>query len=59
MITTWVCHICRKERKDSAISVLTKPLVINGEIMGMQNIRYCNDSENCVKGAKTFSFYKE
>lgn len=56
---TWKCHICGEERPDDKISVLSKPLVINGEARGQQNIRYCNDRPACVEGAKTFSFFKE
>ena len=39
---TWKCHICGEERPDDEISVLSKPLVINGQLCGQQNIRYCN-----------------
>ena len=61
MVTTeafkrWTCHICKKERPDECISVLTKPLVIKGKTVGEQNIRYCNDRPSCIEGAKTFSF---
>jgi len=56
---TWKCHICGEERPDDKISVLSKPLVINGQSCGQQNIRYCNDRPACVEGAKTFSFFKE
>jgi len=56
---TWKCHICREERPDERISVVTKPLVINGQTVGDQNIRYCNDRPACIKGAKEFSFFKE
>ncbi len=53
---TWKCHICGKTRPDSKISVLTKPWIINGQKVGDQNIRYCNDNEKCIEGAKVFSF---
>lgn len=56
---TWKCHICGEERPDEKISVLSKPLVINGQIRGEQNIRYCNDRPGCIDGAKEFSFFKE
>jgi len=58
---TWKCHICGEERPDDKISVLTKPLVINGVPIsgGQENIRYCNDKPACVEGAKEFSFFKE
>jgi len=56
---TWKCHICGEERPDDKIWVVTKPLIINGEVVGEQNIRYCNDRRRCVLGAKEFSFFKE
>ena len=58
---TWKCHICGEERPDAKISVLTKPLIINGQVVpgGQQNIRYCNDRPACIEGAKEFSFFKE
>jgi len=57
---TWKCHICGEERPDDKISVVTKPLFINGQVVpgSQQNIRYCNDRPACVKGAKDFSFFK-
>lgn len=54
---TWKCHICKEERPDDKISVVSKPLVINGQTVGEQNIRYCNDRQECIKGAQTFSFF--
>ena len=55
---TWSCHICKKERPDHLISVLTKDLIINGQGVGQENIRYCNDNSECWEGAKTFSLLK-
>ena len=55
----WTCHICKRRRPDEKISVVSKPLVINGQTVGEQNIRYCNDSEDCFKAAQQFSFIKE
>lgn len=52
---TWVCHVCKEERPDEKISVLTKPLII-GSVEVTQNIRYCNDRPECFEGAKVFSF---
>jgi len=57
MMETWTCHICKKERPDSKISVLTKPMNIPG-VVAEQNIRYCNDKPECFEGAQTFSFVK-
>ncbi|KKM92418.1 hypothetical protein LCGC14_1218660 [marine sediment metagenome] len=58
---TWKCHICGEERPDDKISALSKPLIINGQVVqgGQQNIRYCNDRPACIEGAKEFSFFKE
>jgi len=54
---TWKCHICQRERPDDKISVITKPLVINGKIIGQQNIRYCNDDPKCMEQAQNWSFF--
>ena len=58
-LLTWKCHICGDERPDENISVLTKPLVINGVPLlgGVQNIRYCNDRPECLKGARGKDFF--
>ena len=53
---TWVCHICKEERPDAKISVLTKPLMFEGKQLGRQNVRYCNDKPSCLEGAKEFEF---
>ena len=55
---TWKCHICGEERPNGKISVLTKPLIINGQVCGEQNIRYCNDRPACIERAKEFSFFE-
>ena len=52
---TWTCHICKKTRPDVNISVLVKPLILGGQEMGQQNIRYCNDNPDCIEGVKTYS----
>ena len=58
--STWKCHICGDERPDEKISVLSKPIVTNGQVVpgGQQNIRYCNDRPACIEGAEVFSFFK-
>lgn len=56
---TWTCHICGKVRPDDKISVFVKPLIIRGQQVGDQNIRYCNDNEDCLKGVESFSFIKQ
>lgn len=55
-VLTWKCHICGEVRPDSKISVETKPLIINGQVCGEQNIRYCNDRGRCVSGVENFTF---
>lgn len=55
----WICHICGEERPDAKISVLTRPLIINGRQCGEQNIRHCNDRPACIEGAKEHDFFKE
>ena len=55
---TWTCHICKKRRPDSSISVLTKPLKIE-KVVARENIRYCNDDPECCRGAQNFSFFKK
>ncbi len=54
---TWKCHICDEERPDAKISVLTKPLVVNGAVCRQQNIRYCNDKAECIEGARHKAFF--
>ena len=56
---TWRCHICKKERPDAKISVLTKPIMSAGVEIAKQNIRYCNDNPTCAEAAKTFDFMKK
>ena len=53
---SWRCHICGKERPDDKISVYTKSLIINGAELGSQNIRYCNDNDECFEKAKIYNF---
>lgn len=51
---TWKCHICGKERPDDKISVVSRPIVANGQVIGQQNVRYCNDNADCIRRAQTF-----
>lgn len=55
---TWTCHICKKIRPDTKISVHTSPLKIGGRILGKQNVRYCNDNSDCEKKARNYEFVK-
>lgn len=56
---TWKCQICGEVRPDDKISVLSKPIMNEGRVVGSQNIRYCNDRAECRERAKTFSFFKD
>lgn len=56
MIDTWTCHICKKERQDSRISVYSSTIVTPGGLEMKQNVRYCNDNPDCIEKAKTHSF---
>lgn len=53
---TWMCHICKENRPDAKISVETKRRIIHG-VEAQENIRYCNDRQECIDGAKNFSFF--
>ena len=48
----WTCHICKKERPDNKISVRQSPLIVNGRVLGNQNVRYCNDDSDCMEKSK-------
>lgn len=58
---TWTCHICKEERPDAKISVLTKPVenewakLVGGKVE--QNVRYCNDRPSCIEGAKSYTHF--
>lgn len=58
MELTWTCHICKRERPDNKISVFSKPLIVDGQELGKQNIRHCNDNLGCCQKAREFSFIK-
>ena len=56
---TWKCHICGDTRPDDKISVCTtdtskKYNLPEGTMQ--QNVRYCNDRQDCIDKAKTYSF---
>ena len=59
---TWKCHICGDIRPDDRISVRTTDISAKSGLPPgtmQQNVRYCNDREKCIEGAKTFSFVKD
>ena len=47
---TWTCHICGEERPDDKIDVLS--YLIEGLPGAERNVGYCNDKEECRKGAE-------
>ena len=49
MSLTWRCQICRKERPDDKISVLSYPM--KGFASAQINTKYCNDNPKCYEGA--------
>lgn len=49
---TWTCHVCGEERTDAMISVHKRKLRI-GSVPVEENIRYCNDRQACIEGAKS------
>ena len=59
LIDEWNCQICGEKRPDDRISVLSKPLVIEGRVIGTQNIKYCNDRPSCIEKAKDYSYFKD
>jgi hypothetical protein len=54
---TWTCHVCGDERPDSAISVFTSTVTVNG-VPITQNVRFCNDREDCIQKAPTIKFFR-
>lgn len=58
LLESWTCHVCRRERPDSRISVHSTKRVVNG-IEIQENVRYCNDRPACAEGAKEITWLKE
>ena len=56
-ILIWKCHVCGDERPDAKISVCKVPFDMAG-VQATQNIRYCNDREDCTAKAPTISLFK-
>lgn len=53
----WKCHICRSERRDEFIGVMSFP-VTSGPAADMgvtRNVRYCNDNPPCIAEAVRWS----
>jgi len=55
---TWTCHVCGRERPDDKISVWSSSTAdpLTG-IKMTQNVRYCNDNQECIEAVKRFSFF--
>ena len=57
MSGTWTCHVCKDERPDAAISVVSTDL---SKQYGLppgtmkQNVRYCNDRPECAENGVRF-----
>jgi hypothetical protein len=52
----WTCHVCGDERPDKRIGVYkTKVTAMGVEIT--QQVRHCNDRDECIERAKTHSFF--
>lgn len=47
---TWRCHICREERPDERISVFKHHRTLQ-DVSFTENVRFCNDREECLDGA--------
>ena len=53
----WTCHICNRRRPDEKISVVsTDTSHERGLPVGTikQNVRYCNDNQDCIEKAITY-----
>lgn len=55
---TWICHICGDRRHDHMISVSSHPIIMDGQLIGQENIRFCNDKLKCSQEAEKKSFIK-
>ena len=53
------CHLCRELRPEACLSLYKKTEIDDLGCTWEQNIRYCNDKEECKEGAKTFSMWDE
>lgn len=53
---TWTCHVCKEERPDRFISVLTRHGTIAGRFPVTENVRYCSDRQSCRWGAADVHF---
>jgi hypothetical protein len=59
---SWTCHICKRERPDALIAVVTTDLSSERGLEAgtlKQNVRYCAGSKACKEAAKTYRFLKQ
>lgn len=52
---TWECHVCGEVRPDDKISVFTRDVSQKYDLPKetlKENIRYCNDKQDCVEGSR-------
>lgn len=54
----WTCHVCGDYRPDNKISVYSTTKMLGGNIPIGQNVRYCNDRQACIDGAKNVNWVK-
>lgn len=62
LLDRWTCHICGRERPGLNISVHTTDVSAEHDMpqgMMTQNVRYCNDSEDCGRRATSYRFVKK
>ena len=52
---TWACHVCKKVRPDAAISVYSTQME-RGGVKWQENVRYCNDNQDCIDGARNIKW---
>jgi len=60
MIDEWSCHICGEVREDRKISVRSTDKSEEYELPAgtfSENVRYCNDNDECIEASKTYSHF--
>jgi hypothetical protein len=58
---TWTCHICKRERPDALIGVISTDVSHEHNLVAgtmKQNVRYCIDNPTCVEAATTYRFLR-
>lgn len=55
---TWTCHVCGDRRPDAQISVHVKTTMFHNAPI-VENIRYCNDRQECIDGAPDTSHFSK